>query len=62
MWVLIACLLDRAGISISAKGLICQQKAIIIGIYAPVDERIGHWNIVKKLYKRVEYAIVKIMK
>ncbi len=62
MWVLIATLLDHARISTSAKGLICQQKAIKIGIYAPVDERIGHWNIVKKLHKRVEYAVVKITK
>jgi hypothetical protein len=30
--------------------------------YAPVDERIGHWNIVEKQYIRVEYVVVKITK
>jgi hypothetical protein len=36
-----------------------QQKAIIIVNNAPVDEQIGHWNLVKKQYKRVEYVTVK---
>ncbi len=38
--VLVAHLLDHAGIS-------PQQGAIIIVTNAPVDERIGHWNVLK---------------
>jgi hypothetical protein len=54
-WILITYLLDHAGIS-------PQQRTIIIVMNAPVDERIGHWNVVKKQYKEVEYVPVKITK
>ena len=43
-------------------GLICQQKTIIKVTEAPVDERIGHWNVLKKQYKEVECVAMKIMK
>ncbi len=52
VWVLIVYLLDRAGIS-------PQQRTIIIVMNAPLDEWIGHWNVVKKQYKEVEYVAVK---
>jgi hypothetical protein len=39
-----------------------QQRTIIIVMDAPVDERIGHWNVIRKQYKEVEYVTVKIMK
>jgi hypothetical protein len=29
---------------------------------APVDEQMGHWNVLKKQYKEVECVTVKIMK
>jgi hypothetical protein len=35
-----------------------QQRAIIIVNGAPVDERIGCWNVVEKQYKRVVYVTV----
>ena len=54
-WILIAYLLDRAGIS-------PQQRTIIIVTNAPVDEQIGHWNVLTKQYKEVECVAVKITK
>jgi hypothetical protein len=54
-WMLIAYLLDRAGIS-------PQQRTIIIVTNAPVDEQIGHWNVLTKQYKEVVYVTVKITK
>jgi hypothetical protein len=29
---------------------------------APVDERIGRWNVIKKQYDKVDYVDVKITK
>jgi hypothetical protein len=29
---------------------------------APVDEQIGHWNMVRTQYKEVEYVAIKITK
>jgi hypothetical protein len=54
-WTLVAYLLDRAGIS-------PQQRTIVIVTNAPVDEQIGHWNVLKKQYIEVECVAVKIMK
>jgi hypothetical protein len=51
-WILIAYLLDRAGI-------LPQQRTIIIVTNSPVDERIGHWNVVNKQYEEVEYVAVE---
>jgi hypothetical protein len=36
-----------------------QQRIIITVTNAPVDEQIGHWNVLKKQYKEVEYVAVK---
>jgi hypothetical protein len=36
-----------------------QQRTIIIVTNVPVDERIGHWNMVKKQYEEVECVTVK---
>ncbi len=51
-WMLIACLLDCAGIS-------PQQRTVIIVMDAPVDEQISHWTLIKKQYEEVEYVAVK---
>jgi hypothetical protein len=51
-WVLIAYLLDHAGISTSANNY---YKVM----YALVEEQIGCWNILKKRYTEVECVTVK---
>jgi hypothetical protein len=53
VWILIAYLLDPAGISPQQIG------TIIIVLSALVDERISYWNVVKKQYEEVEYVVVK---
>jgi hypothetical protein len=54
-WVLTEYLQDRAGIS-------PPQGTYLIVTNAPVDERIGHWNMIKTQYKEVEYVAVEITK
>ncbi len=55
MWILNAYLLDHAGIS-------PQRRTIIIVTNTPVNEQIGHWNVVKKQCKEFEYLALKITK
>jgi hypothetical protein len=36
-----------------------QQRTIILVTNAPVDEQIGHWNMIEKQYDEVECVAVK---
>ncbi len=46
-------------ISTRSLGYQPQQTSIIIVMYALVEERISHWNIVKTQYTEVECVAVK---